>query len=278
MLSYNETDKKSANFLNERNIDTDYNEKNIEQKEKLPLKSINGRRCLTKCYPKGAVFLHPVLLTGVVAQTNNNCAIEPVHSKDPHYYREHDMILADKCNLEDNKIYQQPDELESILLSFYFNASDFLASIYGLHSFDQVIYWTLENDYLPFDTIRRVHNCAWKVFGNKMEELSNGVLEYYFDIARNHWLKDYVKIIQNKYSFDFTTKKKNISDISDNFGEIYHIIYSTYFTYNFFVNAIKRYVYEFQDKWEYIDKHYLPIKKFIFQQLLEYIDNENSKK
>lgn len=248
-----------------------------ETKEKLPLKSISGRRCLSKCYPKGATYLHPVLLTGVADNANNSCAIDPVHSKDPQYYREHDMILADKCRLDDNNIYQLPDELESMLLGFYFNPSDFLASIYGLHSFDQVIYWTLENDHFPFDTVKRVHNCAWKVFGYKIEELSTTVLEYYFDIAKTHWLKDYANIIQNKYSFELTTKEKNnFSDTSD-ISETYDIIYSKFFTYDFFVSTLKRYVYEYQDKWELFESHYGRIKKYILYQLIEHIESENNK-
>lgn len=246
-------------------------DENIANKEKLALKSIHGRRCLTKCYPKGSVYLHPVILTGVKNTLINSCAIDPVHSKDPQYNLEHNMIFDDKCRLEDNQIYKPPDELESILLSFYFNPRDFLANIYEINSFDEAIRWTLENDHLPFDTIKRVNNCAWKVFGNKIEELSSRVLEYYFDISRTYWLKDYIKIIQNKFSFDFTSNKNK--DISDAFDELYQLFYSKIYTYNFFVNAVKRYIYEYQDKWELINSHYLLLKKFIFEQLIIHIES-----
>ncbi len=104
-------------------------------------------------------------VNGIADKNNDSCAINPVYSKDPQYYRENDMIYADVCRLADNNIYVQPIELESLLSSFYFNANDFLTNIYNLYSFDDVIYWTLENDQLPFYTIKRVHNCAWKVFG-----------------------------------------------------------------------------------------------------------------
>lgn len=257
---------------------TDYDKTMIipETNIKLPLKSVSGRRCLSKCYAKGETYLHPVLLTGVADNNNNSCAIDPVHSKDPQYFKEYDMILADKCRLEDNKIFQPPDELESILLSFYFNPNDFLESIYELHSFDQVIYWTLENDHLPFDTIKRVHNCAWKVFGNKIEELSGGVLEYYYELAKEHWLKDYINIIQNKYSFDFIYGKGRQNDPSSG-TDMYNIMLNNYFTYEFFVTALKRYVYEYQDKWEIIESHYGHIKKYIFYQLVENIENKTKK-
>lgn len=267
--------KKKKPNKNEIYISND-RETTVEPKEKLPLKSINGRRCLSKCYPKNTTYLHPVLLQGIADYSKNSCAIDPVHSKNADY-QGFDMLFVDKCRLEDNKIYQEPDELESILLSFYFNPNDFLTGIYGLHSFDQVIYWTLENDHLPTDTIKRVHNCAWRVYGDKIEELTTSVLEYYFDIARTYWLKDYVKIIEKKYSFDVISKKPPGEILNTAKNEYYDILYNTFFTYDFFVSAIKRYVYEFQDKWDYIDSHYGRIKKYVLHQLIEHIENDVNK-
>lgn len=236
--------------------------------EKYPLKSINGRRCLTKCEPKGVTYLHPILLTGVKDLTYNTCAVAPVHSKEPEYYKENDMILADKCRLEDNTLYSLPNELDSILLSFYFNPRDFLVSIYGLQSFDEVIYWTLENDYLPFDTIKRVHNCAWKAFGNRMEEITNNVLEYYYDLAKEYWLHDYAKTIQKNYSFEFIVPK-DPAKLANSTEEIYQVLLENIFTYSFFVTNLKKYIYKYQDKWETIESHYDNIKKYIFEKLVE---------
>lgn len=243
---------------------------------KLPLKSVNGRRCLSKCYPKGESYLHPVLMTAVANKTQSSCAIEPIHSRDKHYVREHEMIMVDVCRLDDNQTYKPPDELESLLLSFYFNPSDFLASTYDLHSFDQVIYWTLENDSLPFDTIKRVHNCAWKVFGNKIEEISSSVLEYYYDISKNYWLKEYAKIIEKEYSFDFITDKLS-GEISDTTNEIYQILLERYYSFDFFISTIKRYIYEYEDNWEMIETHYSHLKKYILNQLVEHINNSQNK-
>lgn len=237
-----------------------------DREEKLPLKSINGRRCLSKCYPKGATYLHPIFLTGITNQVTSYCAIDPVYSKDPQYQG---MILADVCRMEDNNIYQTPDELESLLLNFYFNPYDFLTNIYGLYSFDDVIYWTLDNDHLPFDTIKRVHNCAWRVFGGKLEELSTNVLEYYYDISKTYWLKDYTKYIQNNYSFDLVTKDKTADDA---FKEIYEILSTKFYTYEFFVNTVKRYIHEHRDKWDHIHSHYGNLKKYILDRLVEQLN------
>ncbi|MEM0354082.1 MAG: hypothetical protein QXW79_00735 [Thermoplasmata archaeon] len=234
------------------------------------LKSINGRRCLSRCYPKDTTYLHPIFLTGISSQMDT-CAIDPIYSKDSQYYG---MIVADKCNLDDNKKYKIPSELESILVAFHFNPYDFLTGIYGLHSFDEVIRWTLENDYLPIDTIKRVHNCAWKVFGKDLEEISNIVIEYYYDISKTYWLKNYTKIIQKKYSFDLV---KNIGSVSNTFEEIYEIVLSKIFTFPFFTSCIKKYIKKNKNQWDTIHSHYDKIKKYVFQLLIKNIESKAKK-
>lgn len=250
---------------------------NDKDKNILPLKSINGRRCLTKCYPKGEISVHPIILTGLTLETNNYCSIDPVYSKELQNNKistgekEFNMLFVDACRLEDNKIFQPPNELESILLSFYFNPNDFLSNIYNLHSFDEVIYWTLDNDYLPFDTIKRVHNCAWKAYGNKIEALTTTVIDYYYDMAKYRWLKDYVILIKNKYSFSSITNSKDLLSDED---EIYNIILNNYFDYNFFYTSVKHYVYEFQDEWDLIESHYKKLKKYVFNRLIDNIESD----
>ena len=93
------------------------------QDDTIPLQSVNGRRCLSKCYPAREEYFHPVILTGVRDKTNDTCAIQPIPSKNPEYYREHEMIYADVCRLEDNTIYKQPNEL------FYYTAKTFPSTI-----------------------------------------------------------------------------------------------------------------------------------------------------
>lgn len=264
----------------DKNFDLDllYNTNtNTNINEKPPLKSIYGRRCISKCYTKGTTYLHPVILTGIFDNNYASCAINPVHNNDPNYIKEHDMIYADICKIEDNDISNLPDEMESILLSFYFNPNDFLSSIYGINSFDEVIYWTLENDQLPFDTIKRVHNCAWKIYGNKTEMLTNHVFQYYFDIAKFHWLKSYAKMISNNYSFNLesTNYDSTAHNPRRNQEEIYQILVDKFFTYDFFIEALKKYINDYSDKWEIIHSYYDGIKRFLFYQLIDLLESTN---
>lgn len=242
------------------------------------LKSIGGKRCLTRCYPKMDHYLHPVLLTGVYDNHRATCAVEPVHNKnvDEGVGAIFGTSLVDVCKLEDNELYKLPDELESVLLSFYFNPRDFLASVYELNSFNDVIYWTLDNSYLPIKTIRRVHNCAWKAYGTKEDEISGLVVEYYYQLAKDNWFKDYMKVIDRDFSFDLnktdnklpSSKIEYLSETEIN-KNLRDTILQKYFTYDFFLSIIRAYISENRERWDNIDSFYGEIKNFAFDELLK---------
>ena len=220
------------------------------------LKSVNGRRCMTKCYPHGTKFLHPMLMHPMNVISNSMCAIEPNNTSSGMY------IYIDRCNLEHNSTRRAPDELEELLLiGNNFGPEFFLSQIYMLTSFDAVIYWTLENDYLPFDTIKRVHNCAWTVYGYELGNLSLKVYEYYYDIASTRWIRDYVKSIKKHYTYEIVSEntKKDI-DLENVIVDI--------LTTDFFNACIKQYVSENNTTWDSIVSHYGKIKRYIFDMIL----------
>jgi hypothetical protein len=223
------------------------------------LKSVYNRKCLTRCYPKNVEYIHPLTFS-IEKNQYNSCAINPFTDEFGN------TNYTDKCNLEDNKTFNIPDEIESSLLSFYFNPLDFLMNIYKIHSFDQTIEWTKEHVHLPFRTIKRVHNCSWKVYGNT-DNISSIVLDFYYQLSAKVWLKDYIQDIQTKYSFDVITENYS----TDNKREIYLIILKDYYTYSFFVSIIKEYIHKYSSKWNEIYSHYDSIKKYLYDSLIERI-------
>lgn len=241
--------------------------------EKPPLKSVNGRRCISKCYKKRETYFHPIILTAVYDQDIDTCAIDPVHSQDQRYRIEHDMIYTDGCNIEGNRMFKLPDELDSILSSFNFNPADFLSGIYGLNSFDETIYWTMENDHLPFDTIRRVHNCAWRVYGNKIDNITQLVLEYYYDICITSWLPDFIIPIAASFSFETVTDTDQPETIENADEEMMDLIQTEFLTYDFFVKTIHSYIYEFDEKWDTIEAFYESVKIYVFNALVEQMES-----
>lgn len=271
----------------------DKNDSQYSQTTNIPLTSIYGRRCLTKCYPKNNIYLHPILLGPIGSKLHNTCAIYPAYNTKSEYTIT-DMIILDECKVEDNKSHQVPNALDSMSLYFYFNPKDFLSTIYDLNSFSEVIYWTLDMQHLPFETIKRVHDCSWKVFGLKLEELTNVVIDYYYNISKAYWLKEYTTKIESDYSFELmsddrldstnSTNSANQSDQSDQsdisnstFTQLYNTILEKYYTYNFFSVSMKNYIYDYEDKWDLIVSHYDNIKQYMFDKLVEEINKNLTK-
>lgn len=250
---------------------------NTENKNYLSdneLKTINNRRCLTKCYDKGKVFFHPINLVPIKSNHKGVCATDPYYSGNNNNDPTGTLNLYDYCRLEDNETYNPPNESTLILLSFTFDPKYFLEYFYGLKSFDQVIRWTLENDNLPSLTIYRIHDCAWKVFGKNIDALTYQVLEYYYEKSKNDWLKYYVDVIQNEYSFELI---KDIDDKLSEKNQIYKLLLDNFYTYKFFVTCIKKYVFENQNTWGKNQSHFSNLKRYIRDCLIKKLEESENK-
>lgn len=237
----------------------------MDDSKNIPhLKSYNNHRCLTKCYPKNKLYMHPVVLGFIKNFDKNTCAINPVYDKKNN---SNNIKIYDECRLDDNNTYVIPDDTESLLLKFYFDPYNFLRSIYELYSFDEVIEWSKEMYYLPFNTIKRVHNCAWIAFGLKMEEITDNVVDYYFYILNKYWTKDYLKNIEKDYSFELSTDKSD-----DNIETIYDELFKSTVTNSFLQDLIKNYIFDYEDSWIFIESHYDNFKKYIYEKFVEKIN------
>jgi len=226
----------------------------------------NNEMCITKCHTKNETIFHPRLLEFKKVLNDGECAIES--------RKEYDI---DKINLNQNKIMNDytncnlnlfdVESEESIMMSYYFNPIFFVKSLYNLKSFDAVIKWTTDNTELPFDTIKRVHNCAWEIFIVNKDNITNSVLNYYYDLAKKQWMKDYIVHINNQISFNIISDNPN-DDLSN-------IIIKTYFDYDFFVSTINKYI-NIQQKdntSNRVKQHYKLIKNFVYEQLINKIKN-----
>ena len=163
---------------------------------KPPLLSKNANECLTPCIPRGTPFVHPVSIDGIRSM-KDTCAINPILGDEGH-----DMIWFEECDIADNKTHEPPDEYRNLMLTFYFSPVEFLRSVYNITTFDDVVYWTTDNENLPFDTIKRVHSSAWLAFSKKPDQITNTISSYYHHLASTVWINDYVDRLEKNYSFE----------------------------------------------------------------------------
>lgn len=240
--------------------------------KKIDLESLGGRRCITKCHKKKEVYVHPILLNAISQPNYDTCAINPIHSRDEDSVKYDNMIWIDKCNIADNEKSNLPDELESMLLGFHFNARDFLNSVYKLYSFDDVVQWSIDNSYLPHPTIIRVHNCAWQIYGT-IDEISSSVIKYYYEIFQSKWLKKIISSFSFNIEYDQPVDTNNISNVEHSVDKaIVDLV-----TIDVFTTWVKKYVYEYEDKWDQINMHYVWFKRYICNQTIELLKSYQSK-
>lgn len=171
--------------------------------------------------------------------------------------RVNDKIFSNTINL-------MKGELRNRFPESYLDSFDVL-KMYNLNSFDDVIQWTIDNDNLPFNTIKRIHNSAWKK-NNNLNNLSENVFKYYFNISKNYWLKDYVKNLLKIYSFDLVGKKNEKINL-------FYILQKKIYTYNFFTRTLKDYLKKNKKNWNSIESHYDDIKKNVYNRLVQHIEN-----
>lgn len=252
---------------------------------KRVLKTQSGNSCLTKCYAPGQAFIHPVSLIAIHAIDKNICAVYPWYDSTKDKTIDHEP-----CETKKNVKYDIPDEKEAFLLRFFFDNANFLNRIYGLNNFDQVIEWTMNNiKDLPFDTIKRVHNCAWKAYVETFKDISLLVIEYYYQLACNNWMKDYVKHILTKFSFNVLSLISNESEsnldsnsnpnpnpnLDSNLDpeKLRNIVIKKYFSLNKFSNFLQAYADLYALRWNEIVSPYKHIKNFVYEKLIEEISS-----
>ena len=169
-------------------------------------------------------------------------------------------------------------------LTYEFDLEFFMTQIYNFKSFDDVIKWTYENEqYINPRTIKRVHNCAWRLYGNNKDNITTTVLDYYYKIVINLWMNDYINLIYKKYAFNVNIDSDilNISYYGDNnfppenkesIDRIQTIIKLNLMTYDFFTSVINMYLDKYHDMMRDITSHYKKIKNFVYKQLIKSIE------
>lgn len=289
-LSYNinkkqseESDKSSS--LVQGEIKTDDVEVDNDAEIKIlnnHLRSIGETKydCLGKCHKNNNLYYHPLFpykISSVIPhhvsynKNDGSCPVYPRHiQKDGN----DKYILFEACNIADNDTKIYLDENDGFLNYPQFTSLTLLKHLYKLDTFSAVIIWTLENaptEEYSFHTIKRIHNAAWKSYGYNLENLTENVISFYYDLSHENWLPDYIKKIKNEYSFDIIGS----TDFNSDSG-IDKLITSLYFTEEDFTDVVHKFIEEKKNIWKKINSHYGALKKYVYTMLIMRL-MENSK-
>lgn len=236
-------------------------------KDNSDLRSKDGKKCLTRCYEKGHSYIHPVLLKPYVDTSTDTCGIYPETS-----LRTNDArgVEVGECELDSNDKYKYGTELDTVLLRYRFNPSDFLRSVYGVTSFDEALKWIEKNPMYPQPTKNRIENCAWRVYGDKIENISEHVLHYYYKNVYTAWIPKISLILFHKYG-NKISNKLNIDHDKLSPDSLGKYITDEVLPYSIYVQVLKEYIHSNRSQWRNIDYHLRNFRKFLLHTIIEYL-------
>lgn len=232
--------------------------------KKFPI-SINNQQCVGPCYSSNKVILHPITLNYLTSKEPFCPTLRWYDEKD-HQYKNADACLIPSDNSE---MDQEQLDINLVVPTFYFNCEYFLKAYYDIYSFENATEWITNNSSDPIQTLLRIINCSWRVFGPDIDLMNDQLINFYLMVIKKVWIKDiYPKI--SKYIY-VDEKNKNIylkenntkEDHGDKTNQIEKInFFNKKFNSNQIIfNVLKSYVEENKQNWNDIINHNKNIKE-----------------
>jgi hypothetical protein len=168
-------------------------------------KSKNNFQCLGPCYEKGTFIIHPVTLEYTTDTLHPFCAVNEWEYTNPETGKK-EMRINDVCFNPTSKDNISAKELEMniILPKMDFSCEHFLKIYYDIFSMETAIEWVDSNKHVPYYSVQRIMDCAWKAYGLKSQEyiLDDRIIIYYTNLLKSRWFKEVYEYIASYISVD----------------------------------------------------------------------------
>ena len=142
--------------------------------------TVNGRRCLTPCYPPGHKSVHPV--TGDVITDLN----DPWCATDKHLNENNVVTTVDDCK-QVTKGWESV-HIDVVVPKVVFRPKQFLL-YYDITNFDQALDFTRENN-VSIRTKLRVMEAGWLGYGETVDAVDDQMVNFYTDVIHQLWLEE----------------------------------------------------------------------------------------
>jgi hypothetical protein len=232
---------------------------------------MDTKKCIGPCYKKGERVVHPVTYAVVTDNYQNFCPVNPWKTKaSGHVY------TTTGCTYKKDSNTDQKDKkrIDCINQRIDFDPSSFLKIYYHIDGLDLAILWYNENPTVSYSTIKRIMDCAIKVYGITEfyeKESSDMINEFTKFIILNYWLKTYETSLIRWFDFKYDINKyimqvrneQNITslDYNDEMYKMLHDQVELLLTEKLLINIHKTFVIIYKDKWDSIESHFSKLKK-----------------
>lgn len=138
--------------------------------------------CITKCNQPHTIYIHPTLLIPIMSKTST-CATYPIPTNDSD---DANLIFGlhaiDNCN---TTTHHRQSPSEAFTSGTSFSPHHYLVTVYNLNNITEVIEWSRVNTTYKTEhhnNIIRVQDLAWQAYLADVDNVTDGVLEYYYEL------------------------------------------------------------------------------------------------
>jgi hypothetical protein len=248
---------------------------NNNSENKYP-KSKNKFQCLGPCYQPGTTIIHPITLEYITDLEKPFCPVKEWTYEDPATGKKTDRYLDTCYGPVENKDLSGK-ELELNILTPYidFNSEQFLKIYYNIYSFEDAIEWLNKKKYVTLTTKLRIVDCAWNAYGKDMTLIDDRIVDFYVDVIKRKWIKEYYKkfntyIYSDETTIKFIDPEKNTLNINDYIVNRTNFLIEKFINYEEVYKFINKYIKHRKSEWGSIRNH----SNNIQNDLSDYIYNK----
>lgn len=234
-------------------------------------KSANNFNCLGPCYRQGMYIVHPITLKHVTNNDFNFCPVNEWEYQDPDTGKK-EIRSTDKCfdPVHNKSISNLELAMNIIVPKVDFTCDHFLKIYYNIYSMEAAIEWLENNREHPFNTQKRVLDCAWKVYGFNNYILDDRLVNYYIDIIKERYIDRIYKRFYKFIKIASSGPKLELNKDKDSRKEKIDYIKDKMINYANFNRFLTQYISRFANKKDAVRSH----TDNIINMFIEYLEKK----
>jgi hypothetical protein len=238
----------------------------------------SSSNCIGPCYPANQFILHPITLQPTT-NTHSFCPIVPRKNKFGQ------VSWNEECKKVPSKI-EETDEmkLNFVLPKLIFDPQEFLKMYYSVYALDDAVLWYSHHADVPYNTIKRIMDCALKSYGQLElgnSEPSDSMVELTKFFILNYWFDTYFKLLSPILKIKTINNMEQITLREEPKDKLYTVqqklavksLIEPELTTLLLIKILKKYVQHYDEIWTIMSSHFHKLKKiayfFIKQKLIK---------
>lgn len=238
----------------------------------------NNKQCIGPCYPIGHYAIHPITLKPISNKEHPFCPTEQWFDESNNQVQYTDVCFVPT---KEKDLPKNLADLNLILPSFHFNHEFFLKAYYNIDSFEKALEYIQINSNLSIYTRLRIMECAWKLYGDKIDIFDEQLIDFYIEVIKKDWIWDIYPKIENYIYVDKDNKiylkkiksNENENEIKKYTNEKINYFFEKFITKQKIYNILQNFIKENKKKWRDINSFNLLIEQYLIEYIIKQINS-----